>query len=367
MNTETNLDVLIDRNKMARQLKEQGRRILGYFCAYCPEEIVYAAGLVPIRVFGSCGPFTVADSYMPDYYCAHARGCLNAGIGGDYDYLDGIVYAYACQHTQGAYDSWARQATSKYTCFIDMPSMVEMPEAIGFFVEELKTFKGSLEKAFGVKVTDAKLEAAIKLCNEERALLRAIYAQKRDPKPVVSGEEVFSLILDNMVSAKGEQGLSPFLSELKSRKRPEQKRTRMMVLSTELDDHRIFAAMENQGTIVVADNLCTGSRYIWEDVEPAGDPLEAIAKRYLLGVNCPLKHPLDRGLSLIEDMIDGFGVEKAMFIWPQGCDPMGWSVPFIKKMLEGRGIPSCWVTIRGDGSEDDFAAVSKATAELIGG
>ncbi|MEE9611054.1 MAG: 2-hydroxyacyl-CoA dehydratase family protein [Desulfatiglandales bacterium] len=367
MNTETNLDVPIDRNKMARQLKEQGRRILGYFCAYCPEEIVYAAGLVPIRVFGSCGPFTVADSYMPDYYCAHARGCLNAGIGGDYDYLDGIVYSYACQHTQGAYDSWARQATSKYTCFIDMPSMVEMPEAIGFFVEELKTFKGSLEEAFGVKITDAKLEAAIKLCNEDRALLRAIYAQKREPQPVVSGEEVFSLILDNMVSAKGEQGLSPFLSELKSRKRPEQKRTRMMVLSTELDDHRIFAAMENQGTIVVADNLCTGSRYIWEDVEPAGDPLEAIAKRYLLGVNCPLKHPLDRGLSLIEDMIDGFGVEKAMFIWPQGCDPMGWSVPFIKKMLEGRGIPSCWVTVRGDGSEDDFAAVAKATAELIGG
>jgi hypothetical protein len=46
---------------------------------------------------------------------------------------------------------------------------------------------------------------------------------------------------------------------------------------------------------------------------------------------------------------------------------MGWSVPFIKKMLEGRGIPSCWVTVRGDGSEDDFASVTKATAELIGG
>ncbi len=367
MNMETKPGVLLERHKRAKQLKAQGRKLIGYFCAYCPEEIVYAADMVPVRVFGSYGPYKEAENYLPDYYCNHARGCLNAGIGGDYDYLDGMIYTYACLHTQGAYDSWARRDTPKHTWFIDMPSVVDMPEAIGFFVEELEAFRRSLENTFKVKITEEKLESAIKLCNEDRALLRAIYAHKRNPRPVVSGEEVFSLILDNMVSTKGGHGLSRFLANLKSREVPAQKRARVMVLSTELDDPRILAAIESQGAVVVADNFCTGSRYIWQDVELVGDPLEAIARRYLHGINCPLKHPIDRDLSHVEEMIDEFGVEKAMFIWPQGCDPMGWTVPFIKKLLDKRAIPSCWVPVRSDGNPDDLSVLAKATAELIGG
>jgi len=360
-------NILSRRHQFAEELKAKGRKLLGYLCSYCPEEIIYAAGLVPVRVFGSPGPYPMASDYLPDYYCAHARGCLNAGLGGEYDYLDGIVYSYACLHTQGAYDSWARKSSDKYTWFIDMPSVVDIPEAMGFFVEELKAFKSSLEDAFGVKVTEDNLQAGIKLRNDERALLREIYLHKREAQPVVSGEEVFSLILGNMVGEKGEQEFSKFITLLKSREIPLEKRTRVMVLSTELDDPRVLAVIESQGAIVVADDFCTASRYIWHDVDLLGDPLEAIAKRYLLGVNCPLKHPLDRSLTLVEEMIKEFGVEKAMFIWPQACDPMGWCVPFIKKMLNDREIPFCWVTLKGDGSDDDLFTVEKAAVELMGG
>ena len=359
-------DFLSNRHNFAEEHKARGRKVLGYLCAYCPEEIVYAAGMVPVRVFGSPGPYPLAAAYHPDYYCAHARGCLNAGLSGEYGYLDGIVYPNACLHTQGAYDSWARRADEKYTWFIDMPSVVDMPEAMDFFVDELKAFRNSLENAFGVMVTEEDLEAGIKHCNEERALLRKIYNLKSESRPAVSGEEVFSLLMGNMTGANGKQTLEDFMADLESRARPSEDKARVMVLSTDLDDPGIFKAIESQGAVVVADNLCTGSRYIWHDVEPAGEPLEAIAKRYLLGVNCPLKHPLDRSLFLVEELLDKFNVEKAMFIWPQACDPMGWTVPFIKKMLGDRGIPSCWVTIRG-GGEEDLSMVAKAAVELIGG
>jgi len=367
MNRKIDHDVLSERHNLARGLKSQGRKVLGYLCAYCPEEIVYAAGLVPVRVFGNRGPYPTAESYLPDYYCCHARGCLSAGLDGEYDYLDGIVLPYACLHTQGAYDSWARQIKDKYTRFIDMPSVVDTAEALGFFIEELKGFQSSLEDTFGVKVTEEKLEAAIRLCNGDRALLRELYARKQEERPVISGTDVFSLILGNMIGAKGEQGLSQFLTDLSSREKPEQKPARVMVLSTELDDPGIFTAIENQGAIVVADDLCTGSRYIWQDVELNRDPLEAIARRYLFGVNCTVKHPLEGGLSLVEELIETFSVEMAMFIWPQACDPMGWSVPTIKKMLEKKGISSCWVSVRGDGSEHDLSAAAKAAAEFLGG
>jgi benzoyl-CoA reductase/2-hydroxyglutaryl-CoA dehydratase subunit BcrC/BadD/HgdB len=170
-----------------------------------------------------------------------------------------------------------------------------------------------------------------------------------------------------MIGEKGDQDFSRFMTLLKSREIPSDKKVRVMVLSTELDDPRILGVIESQGAVVVADDFCTGSRYIWHDVDLLGDPLEAIAKRYLLGVNCPLKHPLARSFTLVEELINEFEVEKAMFLWPQACDPMGWGVPFIKKMLSDKEIPFCWVNLKGDGSDDDLSIVEKAAGELIGG
>ena len=78
-------NILSSRHQFAEELKAKGRKLIGYLCSYCPEEMVYAAGLVPVRIFGSPGPYPLADNYLPHYYCAHARGCLNAGLGGEYD------------------------------------------------------------------------------------------------------------------------------------------------------------------------------------------------------------------------------------------------------------------------------------------
>jgi benzoyl-CoA reductase/2-hydroxyglutaryl-CoA dehydratase subunit BcrC/BadD/HgdB len=251
-----------------------------------------------------------------------------------------------------------------YSWFIDLPSVVDTPEAAEFAVEELKAFVSSLESAFGVSITDDDLAASIHDGNEKRALLRRIYMLKSEPRPIVSGAEVFSLILESMTGGMGTEELCGVMDDLESREEPREDRTRVMVLGTDLDDPRIFAAIEDQGAVVVADNLCTSGLHIWQDVEPEGDPLAAIAQRCLLGINCPLKHPLDLSLARVEEMVDRFRVEKAVFIWPQACDPMGWTVPFIRKMLEARGIEHCWVAVSGAGGEHDLSRVKEAVRRL---
>jgi benzoyl-CoA reductase/2-hydroxyglutaryl-CoA dehydratase subunit BcrC/BadD/HgdB len=240
-------NILAGRHARAKELKARGTKVLGYLCAYCPEEIVSAAGLAPVRVFGGPGPHPLAEGRLPDYYCAHARGCLNAGLGGDYAYLDGLVFPYTCLHTQGAYESWARQNNEMYSWFIDLPSVVDTPEAAEFAVEELKAFVSSLESAFGVSITDDDLAASIHDGNQKRALLRRIYMLKSEPRPIVSGAEVFSLILESMTGGMGTEELSGLVADLESRENPREDRTRVMVLGTDLDDPRIFAAIEVGG------------------------------------------------------------------------------------------------------------------------
>ena len=69
-----------------------------------------------------------------------------------------------------------------------------------------------------------------------------------------------------------------------------------MIAGSDLDDPGFVKLIEDSGGLVVADDLCTGSRYFWEDV--SGDPLEALARRYLSPVLCARMHPYERTSSI---------------------------------------------------------------------
>ncbi|HQJ10185.1 MAG TPA: 2-hydroxyacyl-CoA dehydratase, partial [Deltaproteobacteria bacterium] len=62
----------ISRNPIAyaRTMKSSGRKIIGYFCSYMPEEIVHAAGLHPMRLFGTKGDTSPADRHLQSYCCS---------------------------------------------------------------------------------------------------------------------------------------------------------------------------------------------------------------------------------------------------------------------------------------------------------
>lgn len=357
-----------DRHNNLRNLKQQGRKIVGYFCSYCPEEIVYAAGLVPVRVLGGEGLYSSSSNYLYSCYCSYSHGCLNEGLKGDTDYLAGIVYAYACEHTRGVFDSWRMHIPTKYAGFLDMPGWVNTSEAVKFYTEELKGFKKGLEGALGVKVTEESLVKAIELCNHSRSLLREIYQLKKSSPPVVSGAEVFSMVLSSTVYPKDEHNklLTRTLAGLKRRKNRVGGK-RLMVLGADLHYPGIIAAIEGQGAVVVADELCTGSRYIWEDVKLGGDPWEAIARRYLGGINCPVKHPMEGRLSHIEKMLQEFAVEGVLLLDNDKCDPVEWAEPLIKQMLQKKNIPWSSVEIAGIAVKEDIPKVAEATRKLIGG
>ena len=54
----------------ARGLKRQGRKIMGYLCAFVPVEMLTAAGFIPFRIKGDVSePITKADAEMETIVC----------------------------------------------------------------------------------------------------------------------------------------------------------------------------------------------------------------------------------------------------------------------------------------------------------
>src|SRR3990167_7129917 len=58
-------EIFDKRHDYAREWKARtGGRVLGYFCTYLPEELAYAAGALPVRIFGSHQPQDVTDRHI---------------------------------------------------------------------------------------------------------------------------------------------------------------------------------------------------------------------------------------------------------------------------------------------------------------
>src|SRR5512135_744235 len=75
----------------ARSLKAKGRTVAGYMCTHVPEEILYATGIVPVRILSAHVSQATTRSYMHETYCSFSHDCAYQGLSHDYDFLDLIV------------------------------------------------------------------------------------------------------------------------------------------------------------------------------------------------------------------------------------------------------------------------------------
>ena len=101
-------EIVVNRHEYALEWKRKtGSLVFGCLGDYVPEEIIYAAGILPVRIFGSHSPAYTADPHIsPDKWCPFCRSCLAEALAGKYMYIDGIVSGLSCFHLQQSFDSW---------------------------------------------------------------------------------------------------------------------------------------------------------------------------------------------------------------------------------------------------------------------
>ena len=96
-----------NRHDYAKSYKDRtGRKIVGFFCTYSPEEIYYAFDVLPVRILGSHEVQDVSEPHIFGMFCPFCRDVLAQGLKGRYDYLDGITIGQSCIHLRQAYTSW---------------------------------------------------------------------------------------------------------------------------------------------------------------------------------------------------------------------------------------------------------------------
>jgi bzd-type benzoyl-CoA reductase N subunit len=329
-------------NPAVKAWKEQGNKVIGFLCCYVPEEIIYAAGMLPYRIRATgCAKTNQGDVWMSNFSCSFARSCLEFALDGRYDFLDGLVASDSCGQAHRLYDNWRFKAGRSFMHFLTVPRK-SSESAITWYREEMVNLKEGLEEFFGIAITRESLEKAIKTYNETRKLLRELYELRRSDPPPITGLQSQSLVLAAMSMGKDQYNhlLRRYLEKIMGSEPITNYRARLMIIGSALDDPTFIKIIEDQGGLVVTDAQCFGSRYLWEPVEIEGDIMSSLAKSYLNRATCP--RMMDQHVvifSFIKDMVQRFKVDGIIYQKMKFCDLWGGESLFLERKLKESKIP----------------------------
>ncbi len=332
-----------NRHEYAKEWKKKGGKVLAYFCTYAPEEILYAANVLPVRVLGRHEPQNVTEPHIFAMYCPFCRDCLAQGLEGRYDYLDGIMIAQSCLHLRQAYTSWDLHVPVDYKYYLYMPNNVQSKRAYPYLTGELRDFKKSIEEWTGEKITDSDLDRGIEIVNKNRRLMKQVYETRKNNNPPLTGLEAMYMVVSSQMVDKREHNrvLEEVLDKLSTRNADRDPGVRLMILGSENDDTEFLEMVEGLNATFVIDDHCTGSRYFWNGVTPGEDRLAAIASRYVDRVPCPSKDwPERRRVEHILKLVKDYKVQGAILIQQKFCDPHELDIPTLRKSLEENAVPT---------------------------
>ncbi len=268
-------------NPEIQKWKDNGGKIMGYFCSAMPGEMITAAGLLPfrIRATGSTGT-ELSDSFFSSINCSFPRHAFNMALNGKYDFIDGLIIFNSCDHIRRIYDHWIRQLETPFVKILSLPKKAENTQ-VEWFRDELRILRDDMETHFGVRITDEKMWEAIRLYNDTRRLLRELYELRKSDRPPITGAQTLAVTVAGTAMPPGRYNrlLKDLLDDIKGSEGNNDYRERLMILGGELDNPEFLRVIEDQGALVVTDSLCFGSRMLWRNVdEDADDPLTALAR-----------------------------------------------------------------------------------------
>jgi benzoyl-CoA reductase subunit C len=330
----------------ARRLKEQsGKKIIGYMCTYAPEEIIQAAGAHPLRLFGSNKNIFLADGHLQAYCCSLVRGVMEDALSGDLNFLDGMIFPHTCDTIQRLSDIWRLNISYGFHLDVILPVKLDTKSAGDYMIDVLNLFRNDLEKALQVRITDDDIKKSISLYNEIRNGLKKVYELKNRNPEVIGGKDLSVLVRAAMIMERNDY-LKILLSvidelEKKSSTAKSTKARRLIISGGICSQPDIYSVIEDAGGVVVGDDLCTGSRYFEGIIKTAGEPIAAIAERYLQRPVCPAKH-MDKNAragNLIK-IAKGSKAAGVIFMLLKFCDPHAFDYPYLKEMLDEASIPS---------------------------
>lgn len=345
-----------------KNLKENGEKVVGIFCTYTPKEIIYAAGAHPVSLCASSEE-TISDAErnLPKNLCPLIKASYGFALTDKCPYMyfsDLVVGETTCDGKKKMYELLNE---IKDTYILKLPNS-NCNSAFEYWKDELKVFKEILEEKFKTEITNDKLKAAIKMCNEERAILKEFYSLGKLVPPPIKGYDMYKVLdganftfnieeqnkkIKEMIrdlKKNFEQGITPVSKDA----------PRILITGCPLGGvtEKIVKTLEDLGAVVVCFESCSGIKNLEDPINETLDPLDAIAEKYLK-IPCSVMNPNLEREKLLEKLIDEYKIDGVVEVILQACHTYAIESYNIKRLISKK-LETPYIAIETDYSQSDF-------------
>ena len=336
------------RKTIAASMKETGKKALGCFPIYLPEEIIYASGLLPVGMWGGQTAMTEVDRYIQGFGCSIMRANMELGIRGAYSFLEGIVIPTYCDTMKSILANWM--------IAIDKPQIIpytvlqnrQSSGSLDFILYQNEKLRKELEQLVGHPITDGEITDAFHIYEQYRGAMRRFVALVRD-YPISLNPAERHLVMKAawfMDKKRYTEELIALMDELELQPKEQASGPKVVVTGLMTEPVKLLDAFARNGYSFVGDDLAHESRQFRTLSRAEGTVMEKIACRMLdlRGDTFFYEENKSKGQHLIQMVreLNADGVVVCMFKF---CDPEEFDYPVYKKELEEAGIPMLYIEV----------------------
>ena len=348
-------------HRLLTSYKEQGKKVIGVLPYYAPEELVYAAGMIPMTIWGSNKKtISLAKEYCATFYCTIAQLALEMLLDGTLDQLDGIITPTICDTLRPMSQNFRVAMSEKLPCiFLAHPQYRRPAFGLQFTMDQYNHIKKELEKISGAPITDEAIREAIKVFNRSRAARREFSKLAGQHPEAISAVARSAVFRSSWFMVKDEHTklLEELNEELKKLPASDWKGAKIVTSGIICDNPKLLQIFDDNKIAIVADDVAQESRMTRVDAAETGDPMMALDQDYEVLLYDEHSEQNRRG-EYVASLVKDNGGQGLVLFMQQFCDPEEMEYPYLKKALDAANIPHIKLGV--DQQMRDFGQASTA-------
>jgi benzoyl-CoA reductase/2-hydroxyglutaryl-CoA dehydratase subunit BcrC/BadD/HgdB len=334
------------------------RKVIGTYCLMVPEELIYAAGAIPVRLCGgSYEASNIGSELVPRDTCPVVRASLgfsSLNLIELYRKCDVVIIPTTCDAKRKM-----GEELSKFTevWMLEVPHVKESEGSRRQWLEQIYALKKSIEKLTGKRFRSGKIRRkaladAIKMVGRAQYEARRLYDIRKSSPPVIIGSEAMLAINAYAYTTASEwtdemTKLNDELEENRAKGRSvgSEHAPRILLAGSPpiFPNWKIPSLIEEMGAVIVADESCMGNRYLYDPVmiteKSLTDMMVGIAARYIMPCVCPSFSPNEDRLYRLLQMIEEFNVHGIVYHVLKGCVIYDFELIRVEKIMKEKNIP----------------------------
>ena len=351
--------------------KDAGYKCIGVLPYYAPEELVEAAGMVPLGMWGSNRKtISQAKEYCATFYCTIAQLDLEMLLDGTCDLLDGVITPAICDTLRPMTQNIRVAMEGKLpTIFLAHPQFRRPAFGIEFCRAQYTHVKTELEKIRGGEITDEEIRGAIKTYNKSRAARREFVKLANEHCDVIDPVMRSAVLKSAFFMRKAEhtEKLEALNAEL--RKLPAAKWDGVKIVTSGIvvDSPALLKILKDNKVAIAADDVAHESRGIRVDADETIDPMEALCRQFADQDYDVLLYDeqseQNRRGEFVAKLVEDSGAQGLVLFMQQFCDPEEMEYPYLKRALDAHKIP--FIKLGVDQQMRDFGQASTAIQAFV--